>query len=320
MYTADQGHAEACPLAAVDRRLEDAHRQWHQAEKAYFHPEEFRICIQTVIQTLRTVTFILQSNKDKIPGFEGWYSVWQNRFRNDPLMRWMVDARNKIEKRGDLEVYSFVRAEIFASYLSEEVPSIEVPAHLFDDTATILRDIPRDDLGSHIINHGALKIQRRWVENTLPDYELLDATAIAYGKTTQLVRDAHRQIGVDEPTTTNVRTGQQIETDVREGRMPCMIGHFEARSVNIRLSDGCLLSLEPVEQCIEKAEAEAAAERYGGVHPGMFGPPNASEEEIATSLFSVARKMFETDGYHITIFFLMSLLQNRRDERVFRLI
>ena len=271
-----------------------------------FHPEEFRIAIQTVIQTLRTVTFILQSNKENIPEFEEWYSSWQGRLKNDPLMRWMVDARNKIEKEGDLEVHSFVRAEVFASYLSEEVPSIEVPAHLFDDTPTILHNLPRGDLGDHIVKHGALRVQRRWVENTLPNYELLDATAIAYGRIAEIVCDAHHQIGINRPETTNLKTGQKIGVGSREGRMPCMIGHSEARSVNVRLSDGCLLSLELVQERAEKADAEAIVERYGGIPPDMFGPPNANEEEITTGLFSVARKMFETDGYHRTIFFLIS--------------
>ena len=220
-------------------------------------------------------------------------------------MQWMVNARNRIVKEGDLEVHSFVRAEIFASYLSDEVPRVEVPAHLFDGISTILRDLPRGDLGIHIVKYGALKIQRRWVDNTLPEYELLDATAIAYGKIAEIVHDAHRQIGVDEPATTNLSTGQQIAIGTREGRLPCMIGHSEARSVDVRLCDGRLLSLEKVEQCIEKADAEAAVERYGGFQPGMFGPSNASEEEVATSLFSVARTMFEADAHHITIFFLL---------------
>ena len=41
-----------CPLAAVDRRLADTHRLWHQAEDAYFDPDGFRLAIQSTIQTL----------------------------------------------------------------------------------------------------------------------------------------------------------------------------------------------------------------------------------------------------------------------------
>jgi hypothetical protein len=295
--------SSACPLSAVDRRLDDVHQQWHQAEDAYFDPERFRIAIQTTIQTLRTVTFILQNRKDDIPDFDVWYSGWQERLRADPLMRWMVDARNKIQKRGDLEVHSFVRAEIIASYLNEG-PSIELPARLFDDPQRLIDSIPAGTLREHIRNHGTLRIQRRWIENTLPDCELLDAVAIAYGRISTLVYDAHRQMGLHEPVTTDMETGRHYGGGARNGRLPCMIGHAEARSLNISLADGQVLQFEHVAKEIDRNDAEKAAERYGGAHKAMLGPDDAKEEEIAASLFRTARNVFLKDGYHESIFFL----------------
>jgi hypothetical protein len=67
------GEETACPLAAIDQRLADAHRLWHQAEAAYFDPDGFRLAIQNAIQTLRSVTFILQNHKAIIPNFAEWY-------------------------------------------------------------------------------------------------------------------------------------------------------------------------------------------------------------------------------------------------------
>jgi hypothetical protein len=55
-------------------------------------------------------------------------------------MRWMVDARNKIEKQGELEAHSFVRAEIMASYY-EEGPRIEVPAELFQSPTELISSV-----------------------------------------------------------------------------------------------------------------------------------------------------------------------------------
>jgi len=43
-------HENRCPLSAVDRRLGDLHRHWHEAERGYFDPESFRVAIQTAIQ------------------------------------------------------------------------------------------------------------------------------------------------------------------------------------------------------------------------------------------------------------------------------
>src|SRR5262249_5689194 len=145
---------------------------------------------------------------------------------------------------------------------------------------------------------------RRWVENSLPDYELLDAVAIAYGRISELVHDAHRQMGLPEPVTTDTETGQCYGAGARNGRLPCMIGHADLRSLNISLSDGRILQFEHVVRTIDQNDAEKATERYGEVHEGMFGPRDANEEQIAASLFNTAKKVFLKDGYHESILFL----------------
>ncbi|OPH82386.1 hypothetical protein [Nitrobacter vulgaris] len=295
-------HDRACPLAAIDRRLEDVHRHWHSAERAYFEPDGFRIAIQTAIQTLRTVTFVLQSNKHLIPEFDRWYAPWQEKLKSDGLMRWMVDARNKIEKQGDLEANSFVRAEIIASYLNNG-PVIEVPAKLFDGPQVLIKSIPESALGQHIKEFGTVKIQRRWVENSLPDYELLDAVAMAYGKIAEVVHDAHRNIGRHPPITIDVETGEEFGAG-RAGRLPCMIGHGDARSINISLSDGKEFDLSREAIHFDRQKAEESVARYG-LQPEAVFDTSGDQETLLDSLFDTARKMVEKDGYHLTLVFLL---------------
>ncbi|MEA1015037.1 hypothetical protein [Sphingosinicella sp. LY1275] len=297
--------SSACPLAAVDRRLEDAHRQWHEAEAAYFEPDDFRRAIQTTIQTLRTVTFLLQSNKARIPDFQSWYQEWQDRLRADPLMRWMVDARNRIEKQGDLEVHSFVRAEVIASHLNEG-PRLEVPAKLFDGASALLDGIPQDAVSKHVREHGTLAIQRRWVENTLPDHELLEAVATAYGRLTELVASAHEQMGLPPPTTTNSETHEVFRQGDRAGRLPCMIGHSEARTLNISLADGARLTVVSHHIPLDDERAKAVAESFPVEPDEVFAGNGASLEDQLTSLFATARKVFAADGYHDTIVFMFA--------------
>jgi hypothetical protein len=76
-------------------------------ENAYFEPYEFRVNLNSFVQETRNVTFILQKNKKDIPGFEEWYSKWQERMRRDVLMKWAVESRNRITKQGDLETESY---------------------------------------------------------------------------------------------------------------------------------------------------------------------------------------------------------------------
>ncbi|NBB34066.1 hypothetical protein [Pseudomonas sp. BC115LW] len=300
----EEEHEYRCPLSAVDRRLGDVHRHWHEAERGYFDPDTFRVSIQTAIQTLRTVSFILQSNKRIFSNFDPWYETWQLKLRADPLMRWMVDARNKIEKQGDLEAHSFVRAEIVASYY-EEGPRIDVPAELFQSPAELINSIQTEDLRKHVFKDGILRIQRRWVENSLPDYELLDAVGIAYGKIAELVSDAHRELGLEPPSTMVGDVDHTSGRESRGGRLPCMIGHGDARSYDVWLATGQAMELKQEEIEIDLTESDQAAKRYGLDPKDMFRSTAPGPESKLNDLFATARKMFTVDGNHITIAFLL---------------
>lgn len=302
MTSTDDHSAKGCPLEAVHKRLEDLHRQWHQAEQAYFDPDAFRVAIQTAIQTSRTVTFILQSNKRNVPDFENWYGEWQKKFADIPLMRWMVDARNRIEKQGDLEALSHIRADIVASYL-QEGPSIEVPAGLFDAPLKLLKSIPNSQLGEHIKKDGILRIQRKWIENTLPDFELLEAVAIAYGHLSEMLDAAHRQMGIAVPDAKDTRTGEVYDSASMKGRLPCMIGHSDLRTLDIWLANGRPVNMEVRERTIDLSNAGEGLERYDIKPEDIFGKSN-DIERIQDSLFETASKMFLRDGYHISIMFL----------------
>ncbi|WP_434654019.1 hypothetical protein [Chromobacterium violaceum] len=98
-----------------------------QAENTYFEPELFRLNINNAIQTARTVTFLIQKDKDSIPSFDIWYE--QNVLKDiqdDRIMTWLKDARNSIEKEGDLDVNSYWQACHLYSYTQKglEVKSV----------------------------------------------------------------------------------------------------------------------------------------------------------------------------------------------------
>lgn len=295
-------HSTGCPLTAVHQRLEHLHRHWHAAEAAYFDPDGFRVAIQTAIQTARTVSFILQSNKAVIPQFNEWYTKWQDEFRGNPLMRWMVEARNRIEKQGDLETNSFVRAEIIASHLNEG-PYIEVPAKLFDAPLKLVKSIPDNALGRHIKRDGVVRIHRRWVENSLPEYELLEAVALTYGNLRRLLDDAHRQIGLPLPESRDIKSGELYDSESMGGRMPCMVGHSDRRTLDVWLATGIPVKFERISKSVSRKEAEKRNERYGLNPKEIFGVTD-TPEGILDGLFATARVMMAKDGYHVTIMFM----------------
>lgn len=56
--------------------------------------------IRVAVVDIRRVTFVLQTLSSRTAGFDEWYAPIQDRLRADPLMRYFVELRNEIEKRG----------------------------------------------------------------------------------------------------------------------------------------------------------------------------------------------------------------------------
>jgi len=50
------------------------------------------------------VTLSLQNMRGNVPGWEEWYSIKQDEMRSYPLMKYMLDLRNRIEKQTSVEL------------------------------------------------------------------------------------------------------------------------------------------------------------------------------------------------------------------------
>lgn len=171
-----------------ERRLRDLAQLLRNCGVTYFSPDLFRQNTNQFLQTSRTVTFIIQKNKADIPGFEAWYktNVLQP-WSNDPVMSWAKDARNVIEKEGDLEMQSSLRATVLFSYVSNEDMIIEVSRQeLLQANIDRLLQAARRNLPTGIADAAVLKIQRRWVANSLPNHELIYALTYAYAQLHQV--------------------------------------------------------------------------------------------------------------------------------------
>ncbi|MFJ2781268.1 hypothetical protein [Kitasatospora sp. NPDC087315] len=65
--------AQPCPMPNAHRRLMDCHAQWHRLHEVYFDPHEFRLTMNSLVQNLRNVTWLLQKQKAQLVGFDEWY-------------------------------------------------------------------------------------------------------------------------------------------------------------------------------------------------------------------------------------------------------
>lgn len=167
-----------------ERRLRDLGQLLQNCTKTYFVPDLFRQNTNQFLQTSRTVTFIIQKNKAAISGFDVWYrSNVLTPWASDPVMTWAKDSRNVIEKEGDLDMHSSLRATVLFSYLDIEDVVVETArAELLKaDLARLLR-FAHSKLTPALADAAVLKIERRWIANSLPKWELLHALTYTYAR------------------------------------------------------------------------------------------------------------------------------------------
>ncbi len=62
-----------CPIINSHNKLIETHILWHQTADFYQDPQRFNANLNATIQSLRNITFALQSEKDVIPNFHIWY-------------------------------------------------------------------------------------------------------------------------------------------------------------------------------------------------------------------------------------------------------
>ena len=115
---------------------------------------------------------------------------------SDPVMSWAKDARNVIEKEGDLEMQSTLRAAVLYSYISEEDFVLEISRReLLQADIDRLLKAAKKVLAPGIADAAVLKIQRRWIANSLPEIELIYALTYAYSELHRVCTELAKHMG-----------------------------------------------------------------------------------------------------------------------------
>lgn len=191
----------------------DCHVHWHTALDAYYDPDGFRLALNSLVQSLRNVTWVLQKQKSDLPGFDTWYPAWQKSVAEVPAMRWVIKARNRIVHEADLELHSraFVRVEV--DWLNTSESTYDVPPRWGPVEIAMMLD--RKGATAIPTGEASISVQRRWVDRLLPEHELLDACATAYEHLRQVLLTAHSEAGVDECNMAS-RAPECVDADLRD--------------------------------------------------------------------------------------------------------
>lgn len=205
-------------------------------------------------------------------------------------MRWVVDARNHIEKVGDLDLESTARVSLIDSWLPRPVLELLVPPLLPPDL--IAASFAKEDLPQKVREDGLLRVARRWVTRSLPDWELIDACAHAWSVLDQLVCDAEAKFrgGLADPV-------------AGFARRPCMVLRPDARTATIHLASNTFVEHQSVFTPVSANDREAAAERYGAI--GNIPKPEDSLGGRVRWYHAIARIILVKDGQASSVAFVM---------------
>ncbi|MEH3067361.1 MAG: hypothetical protein PGN15_04625 [Aeromicrobium erythreum] len=297
--TVDSAHAAAeedesnCPTPTAHARLREAHKHWHDALEGYQDPESFRIALNACIQTLRNVTFALQKEKRLVPDFDNWYSKHQGEMGDDFVMRWLLSARNRIVKQGDLETHSVATVRFTTDYFAAAAEVTDSLAGVERAAAPEVADKsskpPEEDgeavaasspflaLGEMIeefFNNkqipravradSSVSIERSWRADDLPAQELLDVLAHGYGVLSRILDDAHRRVGGVSGAAISVGGTDRLlpENELHAGRLPCMVTSRAARTVTFGADGNAAGGLTFDFEGFDPKTAEKAFKRY----------------------------------------------------------
>jgi hypothetical protein len=306
---------EDCPIPKSHARLNQCHLMWHEALDAYAEPDRFVGHLNAVIQGLRNVTWVLRKELCHSKGFEDWYAGWEAQMKADARMGWLVSARNRIEKQGDLDATSVAQVRVIGSWLRG--PALEIEVEPTTEAHEIARKLQVGRLPSRVLREGVLEVERRWTIGELAGDEILDVLAHCHGFLGRLLEDAHRRWGGHEDPCgldpDGICEGAPA-TPHPSGRVPCMVAGRSARTVRRDLSSGALVEIEVQPLRGPEFDPEEMLERYGFEPSAEDLPEEKGAFGMAEMFHRFGRRFFPVDGHLVTVAWLL------RDGQILRQI
>ena len=194
------------------KRLRDCSIHLDNAINNYLEPDIFRINFNNFMQTARTVTFLIQKEKNELQNrfdFETWYKSYQDQWRSDTIMRWSVDTRNIIEKQADIPIYSKLEVKLALGYRSEEDINLEIEQ---EDLVFLgiesLKNWAKNNLDQYNYKDSAIWIGRSWKEPKLANMDLVSAMQYVYARLYECCIDLNHKI--DEKNSFTIKTPDEI--------------------------------------------------------------------------------------------------------------
>lgn len=298
---------KSCPLRETHTRLHQVHTQWHRVAADYGDPDDFVTSLNAALFALRSVSFVLQKERRRIPDFDNWYAPHIERYQ-EPLMVWLKDSRNVVEHEHDLELHSTARVTVYGGGGTPHETDIAVSPLLHQQQ--IARQLA-SRFPERTRAGGLLAVERRWVAADLPGHELLDVLAYGYGVVAGVVADAHWQCGVVMQTFGDeAHEDRPVRRKQLDGKLSCMVAHAKLRTAYVHLGDNQLVEWGTRTQQLTREDMEDFEPPESLASLDIGRTPGQHLLEQGGAWTKAARTMVSEAGRHEP----MALVFEHRDE------
>lgn len=263
---------------------------WHSMSDSYMEPDSFRMHLNSLIQGLRNVTFMIQKQKAELVGYEDWYTRFVKEVGPKPLMRWAVKSRNRVVKESDLELLSEAKIRWVGNWVMKQERKFTFPPRM--SSREMLAAIFSDPGNPRM---GVVTVSRRWVDKALPDYELLHATREVFIELSRLLHVAHDAAGVDL-CALDEREPSCVTPVIDAQPLTCMDINSGVRQEHLDLEDGFGVNEVVHHMMRDERRVQKAKERYGS-----FAVTASSPIEAAPQLMESARIVLQKDKWHMPV-------------------
>ncbi len=286
-----------CIFKNVEKRWLDSWDLWVNCAKNYYNPESFRLNLNNCIQTLRSITWLLQKSKNSIPGFNEWYKKQQSQMINDNILKWLKNSRNKIVKQGDLILHSKAKIAIVTNWL--EPPSLEIDIPPFTKTSDFVKVISKKITIKPSYFESILKIERKWVDSELPETELLEGLAHSFKFLTEILSNAHKSLLKDKYI--EKCTWYRLYNSQKNHIFGGMNSFDWYRTSWFNLKNNEFIDIQEI-PINKKFSQKKVRERYSNCANSLnkFREAKNFDEEVKI-FFEMAKGVLKKDGHHIPI-------------------
>ena len=189
-----------CPLPSTHQRCTEAQYFLEQSLPHYHSPQPFIHNLNAYIQTLRNITFMLQSELSHRTDFGAWYDAKRAEMRSLLPLKRMVEARNTVVKQSSLAAHSKISCGLFRGRRMKLSMTKEIKP--FTDTRVILAATARfvGDIflgGKHEQVGEQAGVERTWVVDEIGEHEVIGECITALNYMYVLVDEAHRLCGTE---------------------------------------------------------------------------------------------------------------------------